>query len=323
MIKSIIQKYNHLESKHSGQLTNHLNMGLYALSQMSATETELHDFAKSYINKRSIESIKPCHMLITDENFSEWLGKEDSYSEFVGFFMKKIRNEDPSEVFTLYMNKLKEGFAGGAFHGLIRAAYAFELQDPEELAKSLAYLSESYLKFDVNLDELSKADPIDTILNFSKSEHFKTKIFKRTLITGRMIDVYEDRKFNATRLNNKQLNNENMYDLVLNLYALTLDFTILHGFTSTHALTVLEPILTGYEEVLQRHWFNLQIAYLSTKCTPILEDPIIDISLKWTDIFNKAKESDDVHDIKLTYSLFKMSEKYGRSSLAKTVAVKK
>lgn len=323
MIKSIIQKYNYLESKHSGQLTNHLNMSLYALSQMNATETHLHDFAKNYINKKSIESIKPSNNLITDENFLEWLGKKDSYFEFVGFFMRKIENNDPIEIFKFYINKLKEGFAGGAFHGLIRAAYAYELQDPEELAKSLAYLSEVYLKFDVNLDELSEADPIDTVLNFSKSDHFKTKVFNRTLITGRMIDVYEDQKFNATRLNSKQLNNKDMYDLVLSLYALTLDFTTLHGFTSNHALTVLEPVLIGYEEVLQRHWFNLQLAYLSTKCTPILEEPIIDISLNWTKLFNKVNETDDVHDIKLTYSLFKMSEKYGRSSLARTLAIKK
>jgi len=291
-------------------------MGLYALSEMGANQEELHQFAKNYIDKRDIESIKPSQNIINDENFNSFLGKENSYSEFVAYYLEKIKT-NPNLVFKEYLNELSEGFAGGAFHGLIRAAYAYELNDPEELAKSLAYLSEAYLKFDIDFDSLQVKDPIQTILDFSTSEHFKKKEFKRPLITGRMIDVYEDDHFHPSKL--RVTNIEGLYSTLLKLYALTKDFTVLHGFTSTHALAVLKPLLENYDEILQRHWFNLQTAYLSTNCTPILDEPMIDDTLTWEDIFNKSKQAEDVHVIKLNYSLYKMSQEFGQSDFAKSV----
>ncbi len=46
MIEKIITQYNDRNSVYGGQLTNHLNMGLYALYRMGADEKKLHELCK-------------------------------------------------------------------------------------------------------------------------------------------------------------------------------------------------------------------------------------------------------------------------------------
>lgn len=319
MIKEIIHNYNDLEGNYN-ELTNHLNMGLYALYEIGATSEEITQFAEGYLSSRHIDKAETGHGLINDENYTAYLGQYGSYKEFKVFYKSKMNTQDSGQVFDHYINRLSDGFAGGAFHGLIRASYAFELQDQEELINSLAYLSEVYLKLDHDYDQYPIEDAMETVKALSTSEHFKTKNFTRQLITGRMIDIYEDEHFKPRKLSDEDLTIKNMYNITLNLYGMTKDFTALHGFTSTHALSILKPILKDFKGILQNHWFNLQLAYLSTNCTSLFGFEKKNTNTSWEDIFNYSRTSYDVHHIKLNYSLYKMSILYGQEDYAKSIA---
>lgn len=71
------------------------------------------------------------------------------------------------------------------------------------------------------------------------------------------------------KLPEEMCNRKDINGLALQLFAGTQNFTLLHGFTSSHALMVLEPFLKDVQTAYQYHYLHLQIAYLSTGCVEI------------------------------------------------------
>ncbi len=309
MIEKIITQYNDRNSVYGGQLTNHLNMGLYALYRMGADEKKLHDYAKSYLERKNISPQPPSEVPIHLANYEYFLGHMGYYSSFIPFFTEQIEILGVEETLRKFLNRLIDGSAGGAFHGIIRTAYAYELGDKKEIAKALAYFSECYQAYPINIEPDSTANPLDHVKKLATMDYFKNFAFKRSLITGRMMDIYEDPVFHSEvrALDTSLCNSESFADLTLTLYGMTEDFTMLHGFTSTHAIRVLKEFFDDYTEVLKQHWINLQLAYLSTGCTPLNPMPEAEEVDEWDQLFKKALEVKDVHTIKLIYSLHEQS----------------
>jgi hypothetical protein len=137
-----------------------------------------------------------------------------------------------------------------------------------------------------------------------------------------MKDIYEDIEFAKViaDIDEDLCTSEYFGELMLKLYALTEDFTILHGLTSTHALRVLSHLIDDYPLELKRHWYHLQMAYLSTKCAEIHEVPFVSTLMSWKQINNKVFGVKDVHTIKLVYSLLQQSKIVSVDSLYRTMA---
>jgi len=328
MIADIIRKYNDRDSLYGDKLTNHLNMGLYALYKMGANEKRLHDFAERYISNSKLPLLASVEVKISEDNFYDYLGVDGYYSSYIPFFQKELKNTDTDAVLKRYVNILIKGAAGGAFHGLIRLAYAYELNEIDELAKALAYFAEAYQEFpisDETKESIETIKPIDGISALSENAYFQNFEFSRPLIIGRMLDIYEDPEFCKviTQISDEYCTSEYFSELLLELYGRTGDFTILHGFTSTHALRILKRFITDYKSILKQQWFLLQLAYLSTKCAAINEFPNLDSVKSWQDIFKDACKSEDVHTIKLVYSLFEQSKLSDDDLKYRTVAFKK
>jgi hypothetical protein len=309
MIKKIITQYNDRNSVYGGELTNHLNMGLYALYCMGADEQKLHDYAKSYLERKNILPQPPAEVPIHLANYEYYLGHMGYYSSFIPFFTEQIEILGTEETLRKFLNRLIDGSAGGAFHGIIRTAYAYELGDKKEIAKSLAYFSECYQAYPINIDPQPTRQPLDHIKKIADMDYFKNFVFKRSLITGRMMDIYEDPIFHSEvrALDTSLCDSETFADMLLTLYGMTEDFTMLHGFTSTHAVRVLKEFFDDYTDVLKQHWIHLQLAYLSTGSTPLNPMPQAEKVDEWDAIFGKALEVKDVHTIKLIYSLYEQS----------------
>lgn len=313
MIEDIIQQYNNRDSLYGNKLTNHLNMGLFALNKMGADDKRLYDFAQYYISKTQLPLLPSVKIRITETNFYDYLGCDSYYSSFIPFFKEQLADSDIDTVVGKFVNILINGSAGGAYHGLIRLAYAYELQNTDELAKALAYFAEAYQEFPI-LQEISPSrvlqDPLSTVTDLAGNAYFRSFKFNRPLIIGRMIDVYEDPQFFSvvSDIGEELCNSEYFSGLLLNMYALTEDFTILHGFTSTHALRVLSHLITDYRAALRQHWFTLQLAYLSTGCTPLKEIKGPEKSKIWAEIFEEAVKKNDVHTLKFVYSLCEQSK---------------
>ncbi len=328
MIVDVINKYNDRESLYGNKLTNHLNMALYALYKMGADDVRLNQFAKGYISRSKLPPLLPPDMKISRENFSEHLGRDGSYSSYILYFENEFKDKNIEDVLKKYVNILLPGEAGGAFHGIIRLAYAYELNDKNELARALAYFAEAYKEFSLP-EELQNSmkiiDPIVAISQLSKNSYFRNFEFRRPLIIGRMEDIYEDPQFFKiiSEIADDYCTSEYFSELLLKLYSLTGDFTILHGFTSTHALCVLSPFINDYKSILKQHWSLLQLAYLSTNCTPISDYAAAEKINGWPKIFIEACKSSDVHTLKLVYSLHEQSSLSEDDLLYRSIAQEK
>lgn len=311
MIQQVIEQYNDRNALYQNGLTNHLNMGLLALYKMGASEKRLHEFATTYIDYKNLEPAEPLKINISDENFTEHMGLNEHYTGFVQFFKRAFEQDEPERVFRKYVNQLVPGFPGGAFHGLIRLAYAYELESTDELAKALAYMADCYMPLSIASETYPIKAPMEAFQVLAANAHFQEKDFTRSLITGRMLDVAEDKHAQALLhdMPSAAYTSERLNELSVQLYGMTENFTMLHGLTSTHALAVLEPILDDYVQALRLHWRHLQIAYLSTGCTPVQPLPEEPVTASWDQLFDRTIQANDVHTIKLVYSLFDQSQR--------------
>ncbi len=137
MIQRIISKYNDRDCVYDGGLTNHLNMGLYAMYKSGASQERLDEFAQYYIDKNHISKVANAIYSINDSSYEEYVGLKNTYSSFVPYFIDKLSSSKLEEIIRKYLNELLPGSSGDAFHGIIRMAYAVELDSIDEIAKAL------------------------------------------------------------------------------------------------------------------------------------------------------------------------------------------
>lgn len=324
-IKELIYKYNDKDPNYQGELANHLNMAMYALDQMGASEEVISSFADSYTIKMELEPMRPPSMVITSDNYRSCFGKKETYSAFVLFYKNLIQETSKEAVLQEHVDLFADGFSGDAFHGLIRLAYAVLLDDEDELAKALAYMAQTYMPFEYKKQLQIIDNPKEHFITLSKIESFKNFEFQRSLIAGRMHDLYDSSLFHEVvrGLDESLLSFDKLIPLIVEIYGRTLDFTMLHGLTSTHALLVLEPYFKDIKEVLQQHFYHLQLAYLSTKCTPIGDVPEFENKPSWQEIFAEAVKSSDPHTIKVIYSMQQISSRFEDDSLLRTLSALK
>lgn len=308
-IKTLIQTYNDKDPNYQGDLANHLNMALYALHQLGTTEEGLKSFAEHYITEMSLTPMKAPEMIITTENYRSYFGQKRTYSAFVVFYKNMIETSSKEAVLKDQVPLFIEGFSGDAFHGLIRLAYAVLLDDEDELAKALAYMAQCYLPFQYKQPLETTDNPKEQLVRLSKIKAFQTFKFQRSLIAGRMIDIYEEPLFHESvkGLDDSLLTYDQVISLIIEIYGRTLDFTMLHGLTSTHALLILKPYFKDIKTVLQHHFYHLQLAYLSTSCTAIGDLPTCEQPPSWEEIFLATTKSTDPHTIKVVYSMYQLS----------------
>ncbi len=308
-MKSNISRYSDLSPVHNNGLTNHVPMFVYALEYLGMNETSIIKVAEKYVAERNIE--KAGSKKVKIKNINDFLGSNEHYLDYIEFFKCEIKSFGREETIRKYIDLLLEGSSGGSFHGLIRLAYAIESKEEGELERALAYMSNSYQKFEIDLDEIPVKEPFETFIFLSRNQHFKEKHYKKRLISDKMMEVASDSEAKELlgNLGEEYLDIKSLEKIAVKLYAMTYNFTVLHAFTSTHALSILMPYISDFKRIIALHWIHIQLAYLSTNCTKVNEIKIDD-NITWNEIFKGAICSDDIHTYKLIYSLHKSYLKY-------------
>jgi|GEM_PF-996300 len=309
-INRLLDRYSDLNPTYGNGLTNHLSMSMYAQKYLGKKEEDIVKFAEKYIQDRDLDKIEPTNLQVN--NLYDHLGNKSSYEALSRFFYDQILKSDYEIVIGRYVDDLLVGSGGDAFHGMIRLAYALESKNDKEISFALAYLASSYVNFNLVLDNLQENRPMDSFIRLSKNQHFLDKSFKGSLIIERMIEVAKDTKLDEVinLLPEDSLNIKSMSQLAITLYSKTCNFTMLHGFTSTHALSLLLPYVKDKKRIMQLHWLHIQIAYLSTNCVPISYVVNKKIDINWQHIFDQAIRSTDDHTHKLIHSLHKSFKAY-------------
>jgi hypothetical protein len=291
----------------SDHLSNHLPMALVALQRLGGSDDRLAAFAQHYRNR-----LAPVDETVPIASFEEWRaarGRHGTYGAARGYLVACVERDGVDATVRRHLAELVDGLSGAAFHGLIRLAYALESASPARVAAGLAYLTEvhqplgargrtSPLTDDplVALDRLSRLGELHGVEVRGNIGQRMRAVARHPAFAGVVdwlaIDESTPRK---------------LTEAATALYAMTDDFTALHGLTASHAVAVVSGYVDDHAE-LCAWWFQALAAAYVTIGAPRLREPAdalgpwLAAPRRWDDVAAAATTSDDEHVVKLVYS---------------------
>jgi hypothetical protein len=302
-LRSLLAANRTRDPEFGNGLSNHQSMALGALAALGADEETLAAFADRYSTRlRPLRDATP----LASADFRASIGSPAALVELIRSFETALAERGRNAVLKETLPSLVPGVCGGAFHGLIRTAYALDVEDDAELAHALAY----FVTVAVPLRPLPSArpDPSATARELfarAASDTQLKKGFEGTLIVDAMRSAAEqpgvDELVAALRVDADTL--DDLAGAALDLYVHTLDFTALHAVTSTHALRLVLPKLAEGDQALslRYHFQALLVAALSIR-TP-QNVPIPGTSTPdWASLATHAVRSTDDHDEKFVFT---------------------
>ncbi len=241
----IIQSQD-FSAEYDDKLSNHLPMALFALHKVGASESQLIQFYKSYII--NLEPQSKDSILIDSKNWKTFLGHHKYNSAYHYFFANELNVLGRKGCLANYLPLLIAGLSGGAFHPLIRLAYAVEIDSDWEVAEALSSWCMAYQELgSVTLGSSDLGiDLISAIKNLKKINVTHPTSILGENVYKRLKNASEAKSFSHFFQENRisKITISNLSELVLVMYLSTNDdFTALHFVTSVHALRVLSKYL--------------------------------------------------------------------------------
>jgi len=283
---------------------NHVSMGLAALNRLGADDERLGGFTAE--SSAILEPIPEPLFEITRSGFERRLGNISAFSSYLKYFknlQKRSGLKDCGEIIREYLPILIPGLAGGAFHPLIRLAYAVEQNYTDDIIFSLAYFAASNGRLgsfpqggDMEFDPYA-------VLKAVRADRGMRLTDKRGLIYDHLKTsagiIGFDSHVNGLRIEESHL--PVLASLVLEIYLSRENIAALHGVTGTHAFRILLPYMTDVKTALVSLWQAVVALYVANDA-PELHVPQADTVKSWGEIADEAVRSPDVHTIKFIYS---------------------
>ena len=292
--RALIEDAHRYSATYRNGFANHLPMALVALDAMGATAADLQRFTRGYAG-----TLEP-------------IGNEETAT--VAGIRRRLTEESLARVFGAHAPHLAAGVGFAAVHGAIRTAYALESESEAELAHALSY----WLSGREPLPELTipmgTESPAAVLLAISRDPAYAGKRAPARSIAERMRLAVQEPSFAAyiARLSPADLHADAFADALIQAYAATGDFTLLHGVTGCHAFGKLLPLFPNQLHAACCFWIAIAAAYVASGSPPIegfrLEG---DDTLDWPRIHALAVGCDDEHDVKLAYSCWREWERTG------------
>ncbi len=249
--------------------TNHLPMALVAKERLGADERELRRFAAAY--SRRLRRLGDPHDELSVSTWRTAIGHHHAAPALRHYFTRRVRDDGVDATLRTHLPALIPGLGGGAFHGVIRLAYALDTKSPTQVAAGLAYFAQV-------------ATPLGELGTVSTSGERPDEIFARAARSdtwrqppvGRLIDdhmravvAHEEFASLCTRVTVDAATSDELAACALHVYASNDTFTALHGVTGLSALDHLRTYVDDTER-LDRYAFQaLLAAYLSTGAPPL------------------------------------------------------
>ena len=222
------------------------------------------------------------------------------------------------------MSNLIKGVAAGAFHALIKTAYAIIIDDKKEIIDAVSYFAISYLPLiDIEEIDCSYSEPTDILEKMKEDSSFKGQKYTGNNIFEKMKAVSQDLHFkrNIRRVDDKPDVLRTIAKTVLNIFSNSASFTALHTVTATHAFRIVLPYLSDRYKAINYLWIAICAAYITFGTPSYTRENIVDEQgLQWEDILRKASESNNEHVIKLVYSCHEEIKVYGDPLYIKAAA---
>lgn len=286
--------------------TNHMTMALIALDQIGG-EKKLESFFEKYSKRLANFDEEPEINLDVNQTIEGLLTSHKSYGEIVFFLREESNEEGIEKLIKSVLSLVMPWVWSGAFHCLIRLAYAIESWYESEIILALGYWIFNYSTLGEPW-EISGQSINQLYREILKEEFTLQK--KHGSISWRMKEISKMKNANLCRMIPKDLSLKTVASLALSIYSQSDDnFTWLHLVTSAHALRIVLPYFDNSEKVLEYYYMALIFATLTIKESLLLESrlDLKEESYEMNSILDKALLSNDDHSIKLAYSC---SEEY-------------
>ncbi len=319
VLASLIDAGAQHDAEYRGGLSNHLPMALLALRRLGASDARLSAFAATYGTR--LEPTPAAQAWPAGDPWPGRLGQRDAWPAYRHLFAQWLTHEEAPDVLAQVLPTLMTGCGGGAFHGLIRTAYALRSESMAELTDALAYWACIHMPLRVRgaaaVAVGGTAELADAL------EGLPRKAVKAPMISVRMQAAATQPKF-AAATDKLRIDEQTLPTLAQHaatLYAASGNFTVLHLVTSAHAMRVLLPFVDEPLAAVHGYWLAYAAGCVAASANVGEAAPL----LPWTRIVKRAIESDDEHVIKLADSCREEEQIYGgkawRLAASRVVAV--
>jgi len=297
-------------------LTNHLPMALVAKSALGAGPQELSRFANKY-RRRLTVVVEPKERL-TSVTWERAIGETAAYPELVDYFSREVAGHGIEQVLRGHLGRLVEGVSGAAFHGVIRLAYALDVEAPPRVSAGLAYLAASAMTLGpLEGGAVMSDDPEELLRELAKDQRWHS-VTEARKISERMRHVASNAAFTdvASSLVIDEQTPRRLAAAALKVYASTDDFTALHGVTGLEALSKVRRYVEDVERFDRSSFQALAAAYLSIGAPVVWSNDQLDEiaatkQLDYAMVTARAAMSDDAHVAKIVFTATRLHEELG------------
>jgi hypothetical protein len=274
-------------------LANHLPMVVTALAAMGANDVRLASWAATYALEQALRPAGAAELA----GRSKW--------------SDRIARDGALVTLASALATLGDGLAAAAFHAAIRAAYAVERGDDEDLASALESWEREFLALPVarTRERVSVADALHALTSASLDRSDPGM----WLIADGMRAIGLRDGFEAIAAAVPPASA--LDDLALaaaGAFAASGNFIALHLMTGTHAFRVLASAVGRAEELMPAFWSAYAAAATLTGVAPSLDarvlDPLRCQETRWEDLLARAAAQDDDHVIKSTFTAWRLDE---------------
>lgn len=276
-------------------LSSHLPMAQQALHELGASPERLLAWTQRHTAPlRLRQAAAPVREMRPGD-----LGRPDALEAWVAHYRAALAALGRDAVLREAMARLLPGVAAIAFHGAIRTAHAVLAEHDDELALALAHWASHWHPLPVSAGGEPLALPawLDALLALPTPAYPSG-----SLISGRIAAWGASPAFAvvAGRLALADDTLRQIAVLAAQIYTESRNFTVLHLFTASHAMTVLQPWWPSAS--LPPEFAVAAAAGLRASGASLPQQTLPEPTLSWAQLRERAIAQDDEHVVKLVHA---------------------
>jgi hypothetical protein len=310
--RRMVESSHQYDAIYRGHLANHLPMAVVALEGLGATDVEIVRFARTHA--MHLEPLRPPQSAVARGEEGHAIGQPDAFPAWLARFEAEIDARGTARVLNDWTDRLLPGVSGGAFHGVIRVAYALETGSAAELAHALAYWSSCWQSLGGPPAFTGTLTPAQVLARMAADPAFAGKRAAGSNIAERTAAAADAPALRAhvASANPARVNLDSLAEAALHAYAASGDFTTLHMVTGVHAARTLLPYSAAGGDAHAHLWLALAAAFAGAGSPGFVgwaakrgrdED--------WDVLRARAIRCEDEHDVKIAYTCWREWQRTG------------
>lgn len=319
-IDQIMPEMGAYGSEFAKTYANHAPMVLVALSKLGGSEERLYEFFNFYRDFKQLLPFVPEVAPIVEVEWAESIGQRDREADLRVFFAGEVARLGVEGALARYMPRLAPGVGASALHALMRLAYGLLRMDHAEIAAALAYWTATYLTMPPSTGAPPITDDPAEVLRLVAEIEPLHHLTVKELLWHNMRQSAAVPEF-APVVDWLAIGPDTPKKLAaasLALFAGTMDFCALHAVTGMHWMRIVMPYCDEpTQAMLQRHFWQAiagVMVEMRFPAIPLVEELEAWRQIKtpdWAEIKAAAVNSNDEHDLSLTFSASEEQKIYG------------